>query len=434
MTVGITLTDESVIRSWLLSDDGDLISEVSKFCEVVIFCKQSHKDLIANFIENNLETSNRVTVKPLEEFKENTFQKILGFVMRYSEKSDGNLVLIRRMKDKNQISGFDYLLRISVHNIMVNFPKLIILFRALYQFLPNKKYKKILELFEVKLLLCASISNFIYDSEIMRAAKKLSIKTLGTPRGWDNLVSHGYLRVIPDVFFSHSHFMTNCAIQNQLIEKKTIIPMGTSTYQEYLIPNRQDLFVKKRIAIGCVGPRSNPTESIFIDEFLTIATEAFPYFEFVIIQHPKFPHLVNFDYKNTSQATFEYSKANGSLKKYYNYLSSFDLLLTSGSSIGLDALFVGTPVHCFFIDLIDTGYWESSARYLSHRPHYRELIQKLEIPVHDSINSIIKILHQIEKGEKPPAPTPTFFTGFPDFDFKDILLSCLKKYLIHSKL
>jgi hypothetical protein len=257
---------------------------------------------------------------PLEVLKENTFQKILGFVMRYSEKSDGNLVLIRRMRDKNQLSLFGYLLRISVHNLLMNFPKLITLFRALYQLLPSKKYKKILELSDVNLLLCTSISNFIYDSEIMRAAKKLSIKTLGTPRGWDNLVSHGYLRVIPDVFFSHSQFMTNCAIQYQLIKKEKIIPIGTSTYQKYLISNQKDLFVKKRIAIGCVGPRSNPSESIFIGEFLSIVTEAFPNFEFIIIQHPKFPHSFNFEYRNTSETTFQYSKANGSLKKYYDFL------------------------------------------------------------------------------------------------------------------
>jgi hypothetical protein len=133
---------------------------------------------------------------------------------------------------------------------------------------------------------------------------------------------------------------------------------------------------------------------------------------------------MGFDFNQTKETFFEFKNFE-SLKSYYATLKQFDLLLTSGSTIGLDALFVGTPVECYFIDLVKTGYWESSSRYLSHRTHYKDFINKMNLAVHDSIDSIIKSIEELSDNRKTPPTVPTYFTGYPTRDFDSIIINAV---------
>jgi hypothetical protein len=121
-----------------------------------------------------------------------------------------------------------------------------------------------------------------------------------------------------------------------------------------------------------------------------------PDVDITIIQHPKFLHQNLPESDTFSETYFDFSTYD-SLKNYYNFLSSFNLVLTNGSTIGLDALFVGTYVECFFIDLKDIGFWKTSARYNSHMPHYQEFISNLNIKTHYDIKSIIDSVNELKK-------------------------------------
>lgn len=419
MKIGITLTEAPLIRSWLICDDAQLMSSLASRNYLVFFCKHTEVDLIKSFLTKSMKFNN-FEVIGIDGIRETVFHKFLGFFLRYSEKSDGNLRLRSLLYERGRISKFGLLIRHFVNTLLSNSPVSVNFIRFLYGKIPNRQYKIFLRKYNFDLVICTSITNVNFDTEILRVTKMLKIRTIGTPRSWDNLVSHGSLRAIPDVFLSHSKYMSDCATKYQFIDKNKIIESGTSTYRSLFLKNLIGSGNIMRIGVGCVGPNSNPSEAAFINYFIPEALKIFPDLEFVIIQHPKFKHSEKFDFNNTEEISFDFLDY-GTLQDYYNELSKLDLLLTSGSTIGLDALFVGTNVQCYFIDLAPTGFWESSSRYLTHRTHYKDFIDILHLQIHTSTDSIIEHLKHLSTNKHSSPPHPRYFTGYPDFDFDQVI-------------
>jgi len=415
----ITITEEPLVRSWLFADKGALISSIAQKQKVILVCRKNDLDNIQHFLNIHMVNGQLVKVVFLDKHTESVVHKFIGFLLRYSEKSEGNSRLRNLLYERKKITYFGLKTRNLINLLFSRLKVNAYLLRAVYAFIPNKSYKNFLLENKCNFLLCTSLTNFNYDAELLRVAKQLKIKNIGSPRSWDNLVSHGLIRVIPEVFLSHSEYMTKCAIDYQYIHSSKIIESGTSTYRNLFIPNKEMKNSKINIAIGCVGPNSNPSEYGFITRFIPEALKIYPDLEFTIIQHPKFLHPAGFKLDQTTEIVFDF-KGHDSLKEYYTTLGKFDLLLTSGSTIGLDALFVGTNVECYFIDLVKTGYWESSSRYLTHRTHYKDFINKMNLVVHYSIESIIQSIEELISDSKRPPILPTFFTGYPtnNFDLK----------------
>lgn len=423
--LGITLTESPLIRSWLLCDNAKLFMELKKEFEIFIFCKEEQSHFIQRFLEKFMPESDPVQVKIIGKLKESKIMSLIGFILRYSEKSQGNKRLRYLLFERGKISIYGLLGRNLIWLLFSHWRLGYTILRFLYKSLPSGKYRILLKEIKLDKLLVTSLTNFDYDVELLRVAKKLGITTIGTPRSWDNLVSHGLLRVLPDLFLSHSQYMSECAYQYQDIERNSIIETGTSTYRTFLIPNSKKSKSDKVVVIGCVGPNSNPSEADFIEKFIRIASNNFPNLKLRIIQHPKFRHSKSFKYSNTEEIFFDFLKTD-SLQEYYNSLQQCDLLLTGGSTIGLDALFVGTPVECFFIDLVKTGYWESSMRYLTHRTHYKDFINILNIKTHLTIESVLISLGSISIGNTLEVRKPDFFTGHPNFDFNLEIIKSLR--------
>ena len=424
MSIIITLTEDPLVRSWLFADKGALISRIAQKQKVILACRKENLDDIRYFLDVYFANQELVSVVAIDKCEESVFHKFLGFLMRYSEKSDGNSRLRNLLYERKKITYIGLKFRDLINSLLSRLKISAVFLRWAYSLLPNNFYKHILLENNCNFLLCTSLTNFNYDAELLRVAKKLKIKNVGSPRSWDNLVSHGLLRVIPDTFLSHSAYMTECAIKYQHLSLSCIIESGTSTYRTSFLPISRKANSRISIAIGCVGPNSNPSEYEFISEFIPKATEIYPNLEITIIQHPRFKHPSGFHFNQTKEIFFEFRNFE-SLGSYYATLKEFDLLLTSGSTIGLDALFVGTPVECYFIDLVETGFWESSSRYLSHRTHYRDFINKMNLNVHYSIDSIIESIQELSDNRKTPPPLPTYFTGYPTRDFDSIIISAV---------
>jgi hypothetical protein len=420
----ITLTEDPLVRSWLFADKGALISRISEKQKVILVCRKENLGDVTNFLNMYFINQELVSVVSLDKCDESKFHKLFGFLMRYSEKSDGNSRLRNLLYERKKITYIGLKFRNMINSLLSRLKISAVFLRWAYGLIPNNLYKDFLLQNNCNFLLCTSLTNFNYDAELLRVAKKLNIENIGSPRSWDNLVSHGLLRVIPDIFLSHSTYMTECAIKYQYLSLSRIIETGTSTYRALFLPIEGKKNTKISVAIGCVGPNSNPSEYKFISEFIPKATAIYPNLEITIIQHPRFKHPMGFDFNQTKETFFEFKNFE-SLKSYYATLKQFDLLLTSGSTIGLDALFVGTPVECYFIDLVITGYWESSSRYLSHRTHYKDFINKMNLTVHDSIDSIIKSIGELSDNRKIAPTVPTYFTGYPTRDFDSIIINAV---------
>jgi hypothetical protein len=425
LTTIITLTEEPLVRSWLFADKGELISQIAQKQKVILVCNKSDLINIQKFLIVSKIDPELVSVKSIEKYNDSVFHKFIGFLMRYSEKSDGNSRLRNLLYERKKITYIGLILRNLINILFSRLKVNAILLRFIYGLLPNKDYRNFLLANKCSFLFCTSLTNFNFDAELLRIAKQLKIENVGSPRSWDNLVSHGLLRVIPNIFFSHSRYMTDCALKYQYIQSSKIIETGTSTYRASFMPVENGKKFKANIAIGCVGPNSNPSEYEFISKFIPEALAIYPQLNFTVIQHPKFKHPTSFNLNKTSEVVFDFNGFQ-SLHSYYASLREFDLLLTCGSTIGLDALFVGTHVECYFIDLIETGFWESSSRFLTHRTHYKDFINKLNLVVHTSFDSIFNSIEKLANNHSELPLIPTYFTGYPTHDFDSIIINSIK--------
>jgi hypothetical protein len=423
MVMLITLTEKPLIRSWLYADEGELILKLSRHYKVYIICCYEDFVKITEFIAaKNLDKYGMEVIK-LTEFKESLFHKAFAFLLRWSNTSTAILRKRHIQYEQNKINILGLMLRHILGELFGRLGTIVRIFRGFYVRIPNSTYKSLLTRIDCKVLLCTSLTNY-YDIEILKEANKLKIETYGTPRSWDNLTSHGSLRVLPKTFLAHSEFMIKKAKENQFIKQSRILPTGTSTYRAKFLPIKlgNNLVQNFSVAIGCTGPHINPSEYDFIIEFTNQMKQVCPDVDITIIQHPKFLHQ-NLPVSDTFSETYFDFSTYDSLKNYYNFLSRFNLVLTNGSTIGLDALFVGTYVECFFIDLIDIGFWTTSARYNSHMPHYQEFISNLNIKTHYDIKSIIDSIDELRKLKSIPVNSPSFFTGMPDFNFEDTIIN-----------
>jgi hypothetical protein len=118
------------------------------------------------------------------------------------------------------------------------------------------------------------------------------------------------------------------------------------------------------------------------------------------------------------------SEVGGNLQNYYGELASLSILFTSGSTIALDSLFVGTPVVCTNFDLIDVPYWQSASRYFSHRTHFRDLVEHLQLPIVNSWDEFKQCLDHTTSELTQPINfnKVSYFTGMQKFDFKETIM------------
>ena len=413
---GLTLFEEPLVRSFVLADNFNLIRKLSTSYDLVIFTTLPIKRFLEMKIPENLLDKLVLAVPPL--YLENQFIKLFGFILRYSENSLGNKRLRYINYEKGVYGVYGLILRNFVNSIFSSRRNFVSFIRFLY-FKVSKDLNmiKFVKGYNLEKLFITSLTNWQEDIQIACAARALEIRTIGTPRSWDNLVSHGSLRFIPDVFLAHSDYMSECALKYQHIANLSVI--GTSTYRfEFL----QDLKKRKekRIGYGCVGPNSHPSELKFLQQLHDHLEHYDFHGKFLIIQHPRFPHsiLKSELFPKFEIRTFKFLSEEGeSLQNYYQELASLSILFTSGSTIALDSLFVGTQVVCTNFDLIDVPYWQSASRYFSHRTHFKDLVEYLHLPIVNSWDEFKEFLDYTKSEITPNIDFNkiSYFTGVQKF-------------------
>ncbi len=413
---GLTLFEEPLVRSFVLADNFNLIRKLSTSYDLVIFTTLPIKRFLEMKIPENLLDKVVLSVPPL--YLENHFIKLFGFILRYSENSLGNKRLRYINYEKGVYGVYGLILRNFVNSIFSSRRNFVSFIRFLYfKVSRDLNMIKFVKGYNLEKLFITSLTNWQEDIQIACAARSLEIRTIGTPRSWDNLVSHGSLRFIPDVFLAHSDYMSECALKYQHIVNLSVT--GTSTYRfEFLkdLKKRKE----KRIGYGCVGPNSHPSELKFLQQLHDHLEHSEFHGKFLIIQHPRFSHSIlkselfpKFEIK-----TFKFLSEEGeSLQNYYQELASLSILFTSGSTIALDSLFVGTQVVCTNFDLIDVPYWQSASRYFSHRTHFKALVEYLQLPIVNSWDEFKEFLDHSKSEITPDIDFNkiSYFTGVQKF-------------------
>lgn len=431
--LAITLTEKPLLRSFLFYEKGRLIDAIAQEYQVKLLLSNDTHESALNFLSSKSQTVlDGVEAILVSRHSPNLFERFFSFLLRYMESSDGNLRLRHLLHEQGKIGKMGLLLRNSISFICSKNAKAIKMVRYLLSIaISNEEYRKLFKSIQPSRVLVTSLTNFNYDAPLLTVARKMDIKTIGTPRSWDNLVSHGSLHELPDLFLSHSTYMTECAMKYQFIPQEQISNVGVSTYRK--IENvKSDRKVKFRVGLGCVGP-SHPSEVYFLKKCASEVFPKYPWISFFIVQHPKFLHTNLPDFsrlQNVNVVSFPFDCPNeDTLESYYDFLTDLDLMFTSGSTIGLDALYCGIPIICNFFDVSNVPFWASSGRFLTHRTHYKDLIQRMSISCFLSFEDFLNFFENytdIVELEIARYRIPTEFTGTNFGDFTKNVMNSLK--------
>ena len=415
-TILITLFEKQIIRNYT-SDKLNFISELAAINRVLIFTNTQNFELLSSLMKETNRVNIEVFTFNLRKFS--FYSRIVFGLLKWSH---GSTTIIREIRLNYTLNNSA--LRYTLLKILIN-----CLFKNMYGFdsflrylvLKNFDRRKFLSclspnIYERDLINCKSV--FITsltnrnDLQFALFAKVMKFKSLGTVRSWDNLTSHGNLIIKPDLFYSHSQFMTDTLIEFHKFDPERIVTLSCPNYREIFHPRNSNKQLKTSIKVGfgCMGNLVNPDDKNFMIYFNNEA-KLHPDKEFFIFQHPIFPHKIDFDLSsNLKVLQFDYDKFN--LAQYYDALSQLDLLVAGGSSILLDAAFLKIQIAFIAFEIVPQNFWVSALRYKDFVYHFHKFIEITGVKVIRSRKEFVDVVNEVHLGQCiVDSDLSNYFTG-----------------------
>lgn len=429
-TILITLFEEQIIRNYL-SDDLQILKKFLVNNNVVIFTDKGNSEIIFNLLGDL--SSNKVTIIIIENFRYSQIYKICLSILRWSHNSSSIYREILSRSRNSLRAKIITPVRLLIHLLCKNSFLVGKIIRQLIFLTFNlEKFKKTvfsryvdLEFENFNSLFVTSLTNS-KDIQVALYAKKNGIKIIGTVRSWDNLSSHGRLILEPDIFYSHSEFMTDTLDKFHPYQNIEVHSLVAPNYRNIFLSQGKVSLKSMPLKIGyvCMGNTANPDDYNFINSFNRLA-EDFTDKKFCIIQHPKFAHEINFKL-NKNVEIFQFNYYDSSLFDYYNALSSFDLILGGGTSALLDASVLKIPIVYIGFEYQSHHFWTSSLRYMDHMHHTEEFIQKTNVKICKSYSELIRIINANNyECYRIDSDIVTYFSGNPNLSLSSKLLGLL---------
>jgi hypothetical protein len=419
-TLGITLFEDQLLRSYLLSDNFRLLSVLSESFEVTLFTTSKiGKELKLRIPEPLLSV---VTIKYVTQYNETFLQRITGFCLRQAEPGPTPKLKAQMARVKGEINVFGLALRVLVNSLFPNRVSVNLL-RKFYLTLhkSNTNYTSSNNFDDIDLLFVTSLTNFSADVPIALSVKGKGKPVIGTVRSWDNLVTHGSLRFAPDIFLAHSNFMSDSAKFSQFLEASKIKKMTTPSYRLELLP--KDKNSKELVIYACMGPLANPDEQNAIQWLIENWTKNFPSTNLLILEHPAFPlaSIPSNLSQNISLTTIRY--LDTTLTQYYGLLASAKLVIAGGTTVLLDAAFMEIPIAAVAFDFKPQNPILSALRSFDIRPHTKNFFEKCKVPLLSTPKDLIGI---VSKSLRSPISiskleNSEIFIGDTDLNFCDAL-------------
>lgn len=261
------------------------------------------------------------------------------------------------------------------------------------------------------------------DAHMIRAAKRAGIPSTTVMLSWDNLTSKGYVGAQPNSLLVWSELMAQEATELHDVSSDTIHLTGAAQFDHY--SNQMDAGAiaewrrenripskSKLIVYGTINPKILPHEQSIVEELIAALQSnsvGYDYFFWVRL-HPqmvKGPFAVNVDAllnlhgKNVhievpevqSQKLSWDMPAKDSVH-LRNLLNAADVLVTTCSTLVIDAACVDTPIINVFYDgknYVDDGF---SAKRFRDYTHYKHVLETGGIAV---INSIPEFVEQVDQ-------------------------------------
>jgi hypothetical protein len=402
MKLIVTFTNMQLVRNYLYDLECNFLNEL-KYEELLIICNdQTHNSL--NRVINSYPAEMKAKIR-LEKinfnFDESIPLKAVNFLSKCHVHSKFTIAKFFRSKSKREISTLNLILKLVLYTITVGNFVSVRLIRFFTPFFLRKTdaFKQLNFLSNYDLLLVLSLTDDL-DILVTSFARLNNIKSIGTVRSWDNLTSHGLIRVKPDVFYCHSEAMAadlrkyqyyGCNSQNTVIGFSAWLNFGKiNEIKSSSLKNRPKN--EYRILYGAMGEYFNPGEEVFLTKLINFVQQDFN-LDLVVLMHPKF--LLSDDFQKQFDTKIEFDKFNfdnyhetRSYTKYLEYLSRFDLILSSGSTLLLDACIINKNIAHVNFEICRVPYWESIKRYSDFREYYKSFLELSNTPVLSSFEKL----------------------------------------------
>jgi hypothetical protein len=390
--LGLSLFEEQIVRSLLLSDDFNFLKQLASQHSVIIFTNYE----IGHFLDTKIDELHidNVKVTKINPIKESFVVRVVSFCLKWSDSSSATMKNLHREKISKRIGIFGYWLRkffFSCFSNSISFKKILRQLLFLAYNLDDVKNSSLLPLPHIEIFLVTALTNSESDLPLSIYFKKQAIPVIATLRSWDNLVTKGTLRFQPDVLLSHSSYMTDLATRVHGIDPTSIIQSVTPSYQKQFLPD-QSITKEKHLKItyGCIGPILNPDEINFISWLASVSTKVEA--TITIVQHPKFSHNLNeIDTGRLVFKTFDYLSTT--LHDYYDFIAQQNLVIASGTSFALDTMFARTQLVGLAFEIIKQEYWLSHLRSYDILPHSKFLFDEFSIKKVHSKLELIEIIN-----------------------------------------
>lgn len=414
----ITLPEDIIIRNILMSDAWPQLIEKFKLCEILLLVQPDKVEYVKSKMAAYEVKS---TVIPFTRSKPTTLESWAMSLARSAINSHTNLWSKMRSYKRGHSSLFDTLLKRSITATLGNFDFYKRLIRKLIlKSKIDENAKNIFDKYKPDVVITTSMTNFDFDVVVAKAAKILKVPIVGVVRSWDNLSSHGLMRVLPDYLILQNDFLKDMAYEYQAISPNEI-PIKISGIPHYdvcknpseILMDKTELFKslgldpnKKLILYGAMGQFLFVNESMvpkMLDGLVT-SGKINPDIQFYYRAHPKFAVksidvegvknvVISGDtkYINGNKSDFEDSKI------LMNLIYHSDVVLTAASTIAIDAAVLDRPVVCIAFDKpensndgVKINYWESVERFYDLYTHFEALVDTKGVRVAYSVDELAK--------------------------------------------
>ena len=241
------------------------------------------------------------------------------------------------------------------------------------------------------------------DIDAMRAARRERVRIVSMVRSWDNLTSHHLIQIVPDTLVVWSSYIKEKAVRLHGIPARRVVITGIPHFDWY---RREGILTTRAAFLEPYG--ISPEEKVIlfagIGDFLApheaevvhilsdaIRDGALPKNTRVLFRpHPNFlvareeikelPHVVFDDavahYTGALRSTWEMDTEK--IAHLANSLAHADVVVTTASTMAMDAAAFDKPIVCVAFDGLSTeGYWHSVRRYYEVYTHF-QLITKTQ--------------------------------------------------------
>jgi len=423
--IAISISEEQTLRNYFLLNNWNALIKSKKY---LLVCTRETYEIISQLSkEKRLPFKHEIINVNLNETLSKS-SKILFSIARNFSKSPSTYRLIYQDRENKHSTRSQFLIKLLVRSLSFVFPNFIYLIRKqLGKSLESKLYMDLFKSKNVSTAVSVCITN-TNDIFFLLGARNLHIATVATTRSWDNLSSHGALMVEPDIFISHSWFMNEQLEKYQKLSQKfTLIncrvPWYDFQFKDLNLFNKNISNSKKtNYLYACTGASIFPNELDFIVSLEAKLCEHG--ISLTILQHPKSIHMVTTKSSHLKFRVFQYIDENleSTLQDYYSFLDCFDVIIGSGSTALLDALYLKKFIVGYFPR--NNSYWSSIYRYVDYMYHYKTFINRLNIPYFKDEESLLKFLGDKNFSKDKSNLESDFFLGshfFQSFNLKQFL-------------